>query len=142
MHARQKGYKVVYDPQVKFYEYTSNTQSGSIEQKTIRAANLIKVLWRFRNIMFKRKYGKYGSLTLPFNFAALTILPIFILLWFFSISILTFLNFWFFVYVWAAIGVAFLLLMVFSRRLLLTFLQFEYSLVKAIFHSVCKKIIR
>ena len=133
LYARQKGYKVVYDPEVKFYEYAPDTRSGSIKQKTIRAANLIKVLWRFRGMMFKRKYGKYGSLTRPFNFALLTILPVFILFWFLSLSALTFLDVGFFVYVWVALGIAFLFLLVFSRRLLLTFFQFEYSLLKAIF---------
>jgi cellulose synthase/poly-beta-1,6-N-acetylglucosamine synthase-like glycosyltransferase len=136
LYARQKGYKVVYDPEVKFYEYAPDTRSGSIKQKTIRAANLIKVLWRFRVMMFKRKYGKYGSLTLPFNFASLTILPVYILFWFLSLSALTFLDVGFFVYVWVAVGIAFLFLLVFSRRLLLTFLQFEYSLLKAIFQVV------
>ena len=136
LYARQKGYKVVYDPEVKFYEYAPNTRSGSIKQKTIRAANLIKVLWRFRVMMFNRKYGRYGSLTLPFNFASLTILPAYILFWFLSISALTFLDVGFFVYVWVALGIAFLFLLVFSRRLLLTFLQFEYSLLKAIFQVV------
>jgi cellulose synthase/poly-beta-1,6-N-acetylglucosamine synthase-like glycosyltransferase len=36
--ARQKGYKVVYDPQVKFFEYAPKTHSGRIKQKTTRAA--------------------------------------------------------------------------------------------------------
>ena len=136
LYARQKGYKVVYDSEVKFYEYAPNTRSGSIKQKTIRGANLIKVLWRFRAMMFNRKYGWYGSFIMPFNFASLTILPVFILCWFLFISTLTFFDLRFFVYVWMVIGIAFLFLLVFSRRLLLTFFQFEYSLLKAIFQVV------
>ena len=139
LYARQKGFKVVFDPDVRFCEYAPDTRSGSIKQKTIRAANLIKVLWRFRFMMFKRNYGKYGSLTLPFNFALLTILPVFILIWFLSLCLLTFLDVSFFVYVWALIGVAFSFLFTFSRRLLLTFLQFEYSLLKAIFQVMFVK---
>lgn len=136
LYARQKGYRIVYDPEVRFYEYTPDTNAGRIKQKTIRAANLIKVLWRFRFMFFNRKYGKYGSLILPFNFASLTVLPVFILFWFLSLSALTFLDVGFFTYVWVAVGIAFLFLLAFSRRLLLTFLQFEYSLLKAIFQVV------
>jgi len=136
LYARQKGYKVVYDPEVKYYEYAPDSRSGTIKQKTIRAANLIKVLWRFRVVMFNRKYGKYGSFTLPFDFAVLAILPVYILFWFLCVSALTFFDVGFFVYVWAALGIAFLFLLVFSRRLLLTFIDFEYSLLKAIFQVI------
>jgi len=136
LYARQKGYKIIYDPEVKFYEYAPNTHSGRIKQKTIRAANLIKVMWRFKFMMFNRKYGKYGLLTLPSNFALLTVLPVFILIWFLSLSALTFFDITFFAYVWAAIGISILLLFVFSRRLLITFLEFEYSLLNANFHAM------
>jgi predicted membrane protein len=53
-----------------------------------------------------------------------------------SLSALTFLDVGFFVYVWVALGIAFVFLLVFSRILLLTFLQVEYSLLKAIFQVV------
>ena len=140
LYARQKGYKVVYDPEVKYYEYAPDSRSGTIKQKTIRAANLMKVLWRFRAMMFNRKYGKYGSLTLPFNFASLTILPVYILFWFLAISGLTFLDVGFFVYIWAIIGFAFIVLLVLSRRLMSAFLQLEFSLLKAIFQvSISRK---
>jgi len=139
LYARQKGYKVVYDPEVKYYEYAPDSRSGTIKQKTIRAANLIKVLWRFRTMMFNRKYGKYGSLTLPFNFASLTILPVYIVFWFVSFFALTFFDVGFFVYVWVVLGIAVLLVFIFSRRLLFTFLQIEYSLLKAIFQVLAKK---
>jgi cellulose synthase/poly-beta-1,6-N-acetylglucosamine synthase-like glycosyltransferase len=131
--ARQEGYRVIYDPKVIFYEYAPTTHSGRVQQKTIRAANLIKVLWRYRHMMFKRRYGKYGSLILPFNFALLTVVPILILAWFGSLAVLTFLDVGFAVLIWAVIGVAFLVLLALSRRLLFTFLEFEYSLLRAIY---------
>ena len=76
LFVRQQGYRVVYDPNVKFYEYSPSTQSEMIKQKTIRGANLIKVLWRFRQMMFKQKYGKYGSIILPMNFGMIAVAPI------------------------------------------------------------------
>jgi cellulose synthase/poly-beta-1,6-N-acetylglucosamine synthase-like glycosyltransferase len=139
LYARQKGFKVVFDPEVKFYEYAPDSRSGTIKQKTIRAANLMRVLWRFRAMMFNSKYGQYGSLILPFNFALLTFLPAYILFWFLSLSVLTFFNVGFFVYVWFVFGFALLLVLVFSRRLLFTFLQLEYSLLKAVFQVAFAK---
>ena len=139
LYPRQKGFRVVFDSEVKYYEYAPDSRSGTIKQKTIRAANLIKVLWRFRSMMFNRKYGKYGSLTLPFNFASLTVLPVYIVFWFVSFFALTFFDVGFFVYVWAALGIAVLLVLIFSRRLLSTFLQLEYSLLKAIFQVAFAK---
>ncbi|HVP92387.1 MAG TPA: glycosyltransferase [Acidobacteriota bacterium] len=134
--ARQKGYRVVYDPQVKFFEYAPKTHSGRIKQKTIRAANLIKVLWRFRHMMFNREYGKYGSLILPINFALLTFIPVFVLAWFMFLVGLAFVDLGFAWIVWATIGVVFVLALAFFRRFLLTFLEFEYSLLKAIYQVI------
>jgi hypothetical protein len=137
--ARQKGYKVVYDPRVSFYEYAPMTHSDRVKQKTIRAANLIKVLWRYRNMLFKRRYGKYGFLILPINFALLTLVPASILAWFTLLVVLTFLDLGFAAVVWGSIGIVFILMLTFSRHLLFTFLEFEYSLLKAIYQTVFTK---
>ena len=134
--ARREGYKTVYDPKVSFHEYAPTTRSGRIQQKTIRAAHIMRVLWRYKDMMFKRRYGKYGSLILPFNFALLTILPILVIVWFGSVVILTVLDIGVALYVWAIIGIAVLALFFFSRRLLSTFFEFEYSLLKAIYQVV------
>jgi cellulose synthase/poly-beta-1,6-N-acetylglucosamine synthase-like glycosyltransferase len=134
--AKQKGYKIVYDPEVKFYEYAPKTHSGRIKQKTIRAANLIKVLWRYRDMMFKPRYGKYGSLVMPMNFALLTFAPALILTWSFLLVVLVLLDLTLAIIVWAALGVVFALMLAFSRHLLATFLEFEYSLLRAIYQVV------
>lgn len=137
--ARSNGYKVVYDPEVRFFDYAPATRPDRIKQKTIRGANLIKILWRFKNMMFNRSYGKYGSLILPSNFALLTLLPVFVLVWFGFLVILTFLGIATAAYFWAAIGVCFLVLSAFSRRLLSTFFEFEYSLISAIYQILLTK---
>jgi cellulose synthase/poly-beta-1,6-N-acetylglucosamine synthase-like glycosyltransferase len=136
--ARQKGYKIVYDPHVRFYEYAPKTHSDRIKQKTIRAANLIKVLWRFRHMMFRREYGKYGSLIMPINFAMLVLLPVLVLAWILLLVFLTVFDLGFAVVVWCALGVVCLSVLVLSRNLLSTFFEFEYSLLKAIYQVVCK----
>jgi cellulose synthase/poly-beta-1,6-N-acetylglucosamine synthase-like glycosyltransferase len=134
--ARQKGYKTVYDPNVSFYEYAPKTRTGRVKQKTIRAANLIKVLWRFRYMMFKRKYGKYGSLVLPINFAMLVLVPIMVLVWITLLVLLTLFDLGFALIAWYALGVVSLPALVLSRHLVFTFFEFEYSLLKAIYQVV------
>ncbi len=139
LFVRQKGYKTVYDPHVKFYEYAPLEHSGRIKQKTIRAAHLVKVLWRFRHMMFRRKYGKYGCLILPMNFAMLAIAPVAILVGFILLIALSFFDLRFSVIVWSILGSGFLFFLIFSRRLLLTFLEFEYSLLKALYQVFFKR---
>ena len=136
MFVRQKGYKVVYDPNVKFYEYAPSTHDGLVKQKTIRAANLIKVLWRFRHLMFRPKLGKYGSIILPMNFAMLTIVPLAIMLGFVILVITSFFNLFFSAILWAVLGSIFLFFLVFRRNLIVTFIGFEYSLLKALYQTV------
>lgn len=134
--ARKKGYKAVYDPDAKFYEYAPLTHSGRIKQKAIRAANLIKVLFRHRHMMFRREYGKYGSIILPMNFAMLTIVPVSIFVGFILLTMLTFFDLGFSVVIWSILGVIFLFSLIFSRHLLLTFFEFEYSLLKALYQTL------
>jgi len=139
LFVREKGYKIVYDPEVKFYEYTPKTHSGRIAQKTIRAANLVKVLWRFRHMMFKREHGKYGWVILPMNFAMLVVAPLALLFGFTVLIVLTFFDLTFSAIIWAVLGSIFLFLLIFSRRFILTFLEFEYSLLKALYQLVFTK---
>jgi len=87
-------------------------------------------------MMFNREYGKYGSLILPINFALLTFIPVFVLAWFMFLVGLAFVDLGFAWIVWAAIGVVFVLALAFFRRFLLTFLEFEYSLLTAIYQVI------
>jgi len=139
MFVRQKGYKIVYDPDVKFYEYAPSTHDGLVKQKTIRAANLIKVLWRFKHLMFKPKLGKYGSIILPMNFAMLTVAPIAIMLGFMILAILPFFDLFFSAIIWAVLGSIFMFLLLFRRNLITTFIGFEYSLLKALYQTIFLK---
>jgi cellulose synthase/poly-beta-1,6-N-acetylglucosamine synthase-like glycosyltransferase len=137
--ARQRGYKVVYDPRVRFYEYAPSTHSERVKQKTIRAANLIKVLWRFRHMFFKREYGKYGLIVLPINFMMLAVVPVAIVTWFGFLLALTFFDLSLSAIVWAVLGLIILSLFIVSRHFVLTFLDFEYSLLKALYQVIFTK---
>ena len=136
LFVRQKGYKVVYDPNVKFYEYAPSTHNGLLKQKTIRAANLIKVLWRFKHLMFKPELGKYGSIILPMNFAMLVVTPVAIMLAFMILAIMPFFDLLLSSILWAATGSIFLFILAIRRNLAITFLGLEYSLLKALYQTI------
>jgi cellulose synthase/poly-beta-1,6-N-acetylglucosamine synthase-like glycosyltransferase len=136
LFVRSKGYRFIFDPTVRFYENSPSTREGLVKQKTIRAANLIKVIWSFRALFFKRKYGKFGSITLPFNFAMLAIAPISILSVFILLVAFTFFEPFISLILWAIIGLSLLIGLIISRKLVVMIFEFEYSLLKAFYEIV------
>jgi poly-beta-1,6-N-acetyl-D-glucosamine synthase len=139
LFVRQKGYKTIFDSEVKFYEYAPKANDEYIQQKTIRAANWIKILLKFKSMAFNRKYGKFGMFTLPANFGMIMIAPVTILLGFLSLTILTVFDPFFSLYIWGSLGVIALISIVLSKHLLITFLDFEYSLLKALYQVAFTK---
>jgi cellulose synthase/poly-beta-1,6-N-acetylglucosamine synthase-like glycosyltransferase len=136
MFIRSKGYRFIFDPEVKFYEYAPSTREGRIKQKTIRAANLIKVIWSFRSLFFKRRYGKFGSIILPFNLAMLAFAPLLIHLAAISLTALTFFEPVLALTIWGFIGLSLVIGSIVSKKIVLTFFDFEYSLLKAFFEII------
>jgi cellulose synthase/poly-beta-1,6-N-acetylglucosamine synthase-like glycosyltransferase len=136
---REKGFKTIYNPQVKFYEYAPATHSERVHQKKIRAANLIRVLMQFKHLIFRRKYGKYGLIILPAYFGMLVIAPVSILVGLLFLVPTTFVNFTFAVLLWGLIGIITLVSLVVSKQAIITFMDFEHSLVKALYDVVVRK---
>ncbi len=136
---RKKGYKIIFDPDVKFYEFAPKTHSELIKQKTIRAANLIKILFSYRHMLFNPKYDKYGMIILPMNFSMLVIAPISIVAGFLLLIPLSFLNVTFSLVLWGLLASIVVLTLIFARTLLLTFIDLEFSLLKAIRDIFVKK---
>lgn len=133
LFVRKKGYKSIYDPEVKFYEYAPTTHKEWEKQKTIRAANWIKMLLRFKDMFFRRKYGLFGCVTLPFFFSMLVVVPVLVPLGIISLIALTFFDLYFSLVIWGILGLIVVLSLILSRRLLMTFFEFEYALLKAIY---------
>jgi cellulose synthase/poly-beta-1,6-N-acetylglucosamine synthase-like glycosyltransferase len=136
---RQKGYKTIFDPEAKFYEYAPKTRNERIKQKTIRAANWIKILFQFKGMAFRTRYGKFGLLTVPANFGMLVLTPLAILVGFISLIALTVFNPIYSLFIWVFLGVAALLSFVISKNLLSTFVDLEVSLLKALFEIAFTK---
>ncbi|MFX0134444.1 MAG: glycosyltransferase [Candidatus Hodarchaeota archaeon] len=133
---RKKGYKTIYDPKAKFYEYAPKTHSERIKQKTIRAASLIKILFQFKDMIFNSKYGKFGLIILPINFTMLIVIPILLLTGFLSLIILTYFDFIFSMIIWSIMGIIFLTLLVFNKSFLFTSIELTYSLIKALYEVI------
>lgn len=136
---RKKGYKAVYDPEAKFYEYAPKTRRERIRQKTTRAANWIKILFQFKGMLFNPKYGKFGLLTLPANFIMLVATPLAILAGISLLIVLTFFDPAFSLTLWRIIIAILLLVLVFSRHFLFNFLEFSLSLLKALYEIIFSK---
>ncbi len=139
LFVRQKGFRAIFDSDAKFYEYAPKTSSERIKQKTIRAANWIKILFQFKNMAFRSRYGKFGLLTLPANFGMLVVTPIAILTGLVSLVILSLfaphLSFVFLIFIAAAL----LLSLALSRHLFANFLELEVSLLKALYEIAFTK---
>lgn len=136
---RQKGFKTIFDPEAKFYEYAPKTRDERIKQKTIRAANWIKILFQFKGMTFRTRYGKFGLLTVPANFGMLVLTPLAILAGLISLIALTVFNPIYSLFIWVFLGLASLLSFVISRNLLSTFVDLEVSLLKALFEIAFTK---
>jgi cellulose synthase/poly-beta-1,6-N-acetylglucosamine synthase-like glycosyltransferase len=76
IHIRRQGYKVVYDPNVNFYEDYPDDDSERLRQKIRRAEGLLRVLFENARLMFNPRYGKFGMYVFPSNFFMFIISPI------------------------------------------------------------------
>jgi len=134
--ARKKGFRAIYDPQVLFFEYAPSTHHERVRQKVTRGANLIKVLWAFRSMFLKPKYGKFGMLTLPINFAMLALVPLLLLGGIIVLTVLTVANPGTYLTIWIIGACVLLFALLFWRPVVFTIFEFEYSLLKGLYDIV------
>jgi hypothetical protein len=132
-HVAKMGYRAIYDSRVKFYEYAPSTRQGRVQQKVTRGANLIKILWKFKFMFFRRKYGKFGWIVLPMDFAMLTLVPVSLFLGVLFLGLLSIVNPIASIPIWTIIMCLLLIGSMYSRTLVSTFFEFEYSLLIAIY---------
>lgn len=77
---REKGFRSVYDPEAIAYENTPISRKSRIKQKTRRAHGAIQSIIRHKNLLFNRKYGRYGFIIFPCEFFLHLISPFMLLL--------------------------------------------------------------
>lgn len=137
---RRKGYRSICDPEAIFYEYAPLDWSSKQIQKVRRGQGLSRMFWYNKDMMFKKEYGKFGSVILPVNFFMHVISPFLVL---FSL-ILGLVFFFFFVFQggnlvpWVILSVSAILLFdyfLFRRKFLnvaWTFFEYQMILFKGI----------
>lgn len=136
LFATKQGYRAIYDPRAEFFEYAPSNRGDRVRQKITRAANLIKVLWKFRDMFLRRKYGEFGMITWPINFAMLVFVPLSLIGAFASLVLLTIVSPISSYAIWVVVGFSLLLLFLYSKQAVFTLLEFEYSLLRAIW-EIC-----
>ena len=86
---RRKGFKAIYDEQAVFYEYAPPDRASLQLQKVRRGQGLARLFWQNKDMIFKKKYGRFGLYILPANFFMHIISPFLV----FSVLILCFASF-------------------------------------------------
>lgn len=76
----KKGYRALYIPEAIFYENIPLSNKSRIKQKERRAQGLVQSFWRHRDLLFNKKYGKFGAEIFPAEFAVHLMLPFALLL--------------------------------------------------------------
>jgi cellulose synthase/poly-beta-1,6-N-acetylglucosamine synthase-like glycosyltransferase len=76
IQTRKKGFRAIYDPKVLFYEFSPSKSDARIKHKIRRGQGNQQTLLRCANLLFSRKYGKFSSLILPFEFFMNIIAPV------------------------------------------------------------------
>lgn len=131
---RRKGYRCIRDPEVVYYEYAPQDWSASQTQKVRRGQGLSRLFWYNKDMMFRKEYGKFGSVILPVNFFAHLISPflvlfslIFGLVFFFSSLFESQLG------LWVALGIAAIFLLDYvllrSKFTSVVFAFLEYQMI-------------
>jgi cellulose synthase/poly-beta-1,6-N-acetylglucosamine synthase-like glycosyltransferase len=134
--SRKKGFRAIYDPQVLFFEYAPSTHRERIHQKVTRGANLMKVLWEFKSMFFKPKYGKFGVITLPASFAMLAVVPVLLLAGIFILVALTIGSPNIYWPIWVLGACLFVPAIVLRRSAVFAALESEYCLLKALYDII------
>ncbi len=137
---RRKGYRSICDPEAIFYEYAPSDWSSKQIQKVRRGQGLSRMFWYNKDMMFKREYGKFGTVILPVNFFMHVISPFLVL---FNV-VLGLVFFFFFVFQsgnlvpWVILGVSVILSFDYFllRRKFLdvawTFFEYQMTLLRGI----------
>jgi poly-beta-1,6-N-acetyl-D-glucosamine synthase len=90
--SKEENLITVYEPRAVYYEPAPKTMHDSFKQQIRRGATLIENLLSFRNLMFKRRYGKFGMIIMPAHFMMLIVLPFLFAASLFGVLLITIFN--------------------------------------------------
>lgn len=89
----KKGYRALYITSALFYENIPLSNKSRIKQKERRAQGLAQSFWHHRDILFNKKYGKFGTRIFPAEFAIHLILPFALFISFIIIIVSLYIDF-------------------------------------------------
>jgi cellulose synthase/poly-beta-1,6-N-acetylglucosamine synthase-like glycosyltransferase len=73
--AKLDGFRAIYEPNARFYEYAPSSLRDRLKVKTLRAGYFVGALISFRSMLFNREYGDFGRIILPARLMMLVIVP-------------------------------------------------------------------
>jgi MoaA/NifB/PqqE/SkfB family radical SAM enzyme/cellulose synthase/poly-beta-1,6-N-acetylglucosamine synthase-like glycosyltransferase len=76
LQARRKGFRIRYAEGARFWEERAQTLSDEVQQKKRRGMSLAQVLWANRDMVARPRYGAFGLVSLPLQWAFLLAQPI------------------------------------------------------------------
>ncbi len=123
--ARKDGYSTAYQSDAVYYELSPRSFQASFKQRYRRAATLIQNMLIFKNMIFNREYGAFGTVIMPAHFLMLVVLPYFFLTGLVSFFVMQVLYFPSLYLVPLALGIVLLL---FSKTVQ-TFFQLQVVLI-------------
>jgi len=91
---RKKGFKAVYDPKAKFYEYSPIRFISRSEHKMRRGQGIQQTLLRYFSTFFGTGYGRFSLWIFPFEFFLHLIAPILTLTWVAGLALALVLGSW------------------------------------------------
>jgi len=77
---RSKGYRCISEPLSCVYEKDAENVKGQITHKRRTTAGTIQGTFRFKHMLFNKKYGFFGMLIFPAHFLRIILLPILLLI--------------------------------------------------------------
>jgi poly-beta-1,6-N-acetyl-D-glucosamine synthase len=135
--AKLMGYRTIFDEQAMYYEYAPSSFNDRMKQQARRATVLIGAMILFKNTIFNRHLGKFGTMILPIHFAMYCILPYVFLLGVFSFG-MTVLMAPLDAILWAALCLV-LLAQKTVRSTFLSFIQSQFALVGGVVRLATKR---
>jgi MoaA/NifB/PqqE/SkfB family radical SAM enzyme/cellulose synthase/poly-beta-1,6-N-acetylglucosamine synthase-like glycosyltransferase len=76
LQARRQGYRIRYAEEARFWEERPRTRSARTQQGKRHGMSITQVLWANRDMVGRPRYGLFGMVDLPFQWALLLAQPI------------------------------------------------------------------
>jgi cellulose synthase/poly-beta-1,6-N-acetylglucosamine synthase-like glycosyltransferase len=129
---KRMGYRTVYDEQARYYEYAPASFSDRLRQQIRRATVLIGAMFLFKDMILRKKFGKFGLLIFPVHFVLECVLPSVFMVGILGLIVSTVLNPLKVVLLWAVVAIA-TIAGPRSRLFSFAFVQSQFALFIAIF---------